>query len=391
MNIRLTLAAAALGLALASPSNADTIYVTGSTAFRTAFTDAVYTLMTANSGTCTACYSTPGTEGFRDATRIVFSGNINGVPTTIKTVWNGSVIGIQALANPASLTTPLTYLPGAELTQVTRGGVYPAYTYTGAKLSAETPVQHDADIGMSDVFQTSTTFTSPVLTYDKRVAVIPFIFVGCNNIDDVGIDNITPLQAQLLWGAGRVSLSLFTGNSADNKDGVNPGKEVFAFGRNNDSGTRLTMLAEMGKGATSGVIQYTFDTVKNEFKFATPTANNGVSGSAQATQLSDPDYGANVGYAIGMLGLADAAPALTAGAQKLKWNGVPFTEDNVRSGKYSVWGYEHVYVRNGAPTITPIADTLVNEMRLHPGEAGIVLSTMNVQRSTEGGLIDLND
>ncbi|WP_035612895.1 hypothetical protein [Haloferula sp. BvORR071] len=397
MTIRNTIAAAALGLALASTSQADTIYVAGSTAFRTAFHDAVFSLMTAGGNKCNVCYATPGTEGMRDASKTVFSGKINGVDTVIKCAWSGSVGGISGLTAPASVNN--TFLPGATLTEVTRTGIYPAYSYTGATASAETAAAHAADLGMSDVFQNSTTFTTPVLDYDRRVAVIPFLFVASDNsetagVNHVGFDNITPLQAQLLWGAGRVSLSLFTGDKADNKPtppaAANPGKEVFAFGRNNDSGTRLTMLAEMGKGATANVLQYSYTPGTN--LFSATASNAGTSAVNQATWLSDDDFGPTVGYAIGMLGVADAAPAIASGAQALKWNGVPYTADNVRYGKYTVWGYEHLFVRNGAAaTVTDIADALATEMTENPGEAGIKLDTMNVQRGSEGGLIDLND
>ena len=393
MNTRTTLLKAAVGLGLISMAHADTVYVAGSTAFRSAFHDAVFSLMTAGSGTCTATYQ--GSD-FRSAAKAVFTGSIGGVPTTIKVAWSGSVGGISGLVNPAS--TVNTFLPAASVSAVTRSGTYPNYTYSGGVSgNTETAVAHAADLGMSDVFQNSTTFTSPALSYDANLAVVPFIFVASDNSDTAGVsgtgfDNITPLQAQLLWGSGRVSLSLFTGNPADNKPSlptVNPGKEVFAFGRNNDSGTRLCMLAEMGKGALSGVIQYSYDTTLNTF---TNTGNLGTAAATQAAWLADDDFSGTVGYAIGMLGTSDANTAVAGGAIRLKWNGVPYSDDNVRSGKYTVWGYEHLFAKNGASQpILDVADALANEMIDNPGTAGIELDTMNVQRSSEGGLIDLND
>lgn len=114
---------------------------------------------------------------------------------------------------------------------------------------------------MSDVFQSSTPFTSPSLTAASGngtsfVGVVPFVFVvnadwaGANAGQGAGALNVTPQLARDLWVNGYMPLALFTGNHSDE------GTFVFALGRDNDSGTRLTAFAETGIGVFSTVSQW---------------------------------------------------------------------------------------------------------------------------------------
>ncbi len=388
-----TIFAAMLGFGLVSAAAADTIYVTGSTAFRVSFSDAVVTKMLENSGTVTAAFS--GTS-FNSATVQVISGTINGVPTVIKTNWTGSVEGVQALVEPANRSE--NYLTSPTLVSLTRSGTYPTYSYSGGTPSQATSggslSSHIADLAMSDAFQNSTVYTSPALVSDYKVCVIPFKLVASKNSNTAGasgngFNSITPLQAQLLWGSGRVSLSLFTFNPADNKPAlptVDIGKEVFAMGRANTSGTRLASFAEMGRGAISNTVQYSFNGTT-----WTSQGNGGSSGSTVAGQLALP-ASSSTGYGIGYLGLTDAKTATDAGARELKWNGVNYSPSAVQNGQYSFWSYEHLYASNDAsqPALD-VAAALAAQISNEPGLAGLSLVGMNVQRSAEGSLIDLND
>jgi hypothetical protein len=344
-------------------------------------------------GTVTAAYS--GTS-FNSAAMQVISGNIDGTPTVIKTNWTGSVEGVQAVVEPANRTE--NYLTNPALLSLTRSGSYPTYSYSGGtnNLAVTGPgvSGHIADLAMSDCFQNSTVYTSPALVNDYKVCVIPFKFIASENSNTAGasatgFDNITPLQAQLLWGSGRVSLSLFTFNSADNKPplpSVNIGKEVFAMGRANTSGTRLVSFAEMGRGALSNAVQYSFSGTA-----WTSQGNSGSGASTVATQLGLP-ASSSTGYGIGYLGLTDAANAITAGARELKWNGNSYSAANVQNGKYSFWAYEHLYANNDASQAAlDVAASLAAQISNEPGAAGLSITGMNVQRNTEGSLIDLND
>lgn len=401
MIMKKSILTAMLGLGLASFASADTIYVTGSTAFRTSFVDAVVTKMLENSGTVTALHTGSNAAGFSSATRQVISGNIDGVATTICTNWTGSVEGVQAVVQPTVRIE--TYLTGSG-TSLTRTGTYPTFTFSGGTANPSAPAAaHAADLAMSDCFQNSTVYTTPALTTDYKVCVIPFKFVASENSNTAGasgtgFDNITPLQAQLLWGSGRVSLSLFTFNSADNKPAlptVNVGKEVFAMGRANTSGTRLVSFAEMGRGALSNTVQYSFNGTSSGGTAGaggwTSQGNGGSGASTVASQLGLP-ASSSTGYGIGYLGLTDADAAIAAGARELKWNGVSYSAANVYSGKYTFWAYEHLLANNNASQAAlDVAASLATQINAQPGAAGLDSSLMNVQRSAEGSLIDLND
>lgn len=101
---------------------------------------------------------------------------------------------------------------------------------------------------------------------------------------------------------------------------------------------------------------------------------------------------------IGHVGLGDALTATTNGAKELSYNGVFFSEDNVRNGKYTDWGYLHVYNKSGAITTgansqTAVRDAIIAQMgsNMQPfgatAPSGIDVNTMLVSRSEDGGLV----
>lgn len=378
MKTKNTILAAAFCVGLSSFASAETLYVTGSTAFRSSFVASVVHLM---GNSCQAKWSTGATV--TAANQSVFSGTISGVPIIVNCNWTGSVTGIQSLTNP--LDTVETFLPETGLGSLTLTG-YPA---SPAFSPASTPgtgfiaVAGKADITMSDVFQSSTTFTNPPLA-DTTVAVVPFKLLAGKGAP-TAINNMTPLITQLLYGSGKISQALFTGLAADNN------KFVYALGRDNGSGTRLTVMAESGKGALNPVVQYS-TTNGTSYTLATSGGNGGSgSGSGVATMLGFTTA-ASTGYSIGYLGLSDAATAITAGAKELTWNGVAYSPAAVQGGQYTMWGYEHLFIGAAATANDQtVANAIAAELTTTPGAAGIALGTMNVQRGSEGGLIDLNN
>jgi hypothetical protein len=98
---------------------------------------------------------------------------------------------------------------------------------------------------------------------------------------------------------------------------------------------------------------------------------------------------------VGHLGLNDASVAVAAGAKELTYNGVAYSQDNVRNGKYTAWGYLHVLNQTGALSADQILarDAIVSAFgtSLLPFgatvEAGIDTGTMVVSRSEDGGLV----
>jgi hypothetical protein len=376
------------GLAVAAFSNsafADiTIRITGSTAMRSQVDSALITLG----------YSRDAYIGSSDSgsSRQIYRKGTTGNVTTIKTSWSGSVAGVQAIAQ--NLTT-LTFLPD----NASGGGLLSnAATETGA-----------ADIAFSDVWQQATIFNSPLLA-DTFVGVVQFRWV---TNEGSPITNITPQQVRVLYESGKLPLSFFTGNSAD------ASKNVYAMGRDPDSGTRVTAFAETGLGTNPTVLQYkatapsgamteifpypattkfgvslgigndgessggTLATYMGATSAATPvrTASGVTAGEVAAAQI----------YTIGYLGTSDATTAVTNGGQIISYNGVnpaagTALADAIKGGSYHFWSYLHCMHGGLTGDKLTFYNTISNTLKT-TASGGIALSDMLVERLSDGGNI----
>ena len=188
------------------------------------------------------------------ATYAEFQGTIGGNVVTIKTHFTGSANGVQAVSNNVAQTF---YGPAG----VTIGGA--AASLTSARhLRARYPrpghrQQNGAapravvpEVALSDVFQTSRPSIHASRRYQHGGG--GSFRLGASN-GSHGITNMTPQLAQYLFTSGFIPLSQFSGLNADE------GNVVIAGGRDPDSGTRLTAVAETGIGVTAVMIQYHAD------------------------------------------------------------------------------------------------------------------------------------
>src|SRR5262245_29004831 len=93
-----------LALAVAATAQAATMRLTGSTAFRSNTHTALQNIFDA--GTCTFAYldNSGGTATISNSSAAIFKGNVNGVPTTIKSHWSGSEGGMQTVAGAPNFT-----------------------------------------------------------------------------------------------------------------------------------------------------------------------------------------------------------------------------------------------------------------------------------------------
>ncbi|BCU75307.1 hypothetical protein llg_00220 [Luteolibacter sp. LG18] len=370
---------AALGFGLVSSASAQTVVrLTGSTAFRSSVHQAILDLMPDE------IYSYTGTAGLGSASQAIFKGTIAGNVVIIKTSWSGSAAGIRDVAQgnnvnflaDAVVTVPAT--PGYG----TAGGT--------ANVAAGTTAEV-AQVAMSDVFQGSTIYTTPTLT-DNKVAAVPFKWIA-NDGAPAALTNVAPGVIQKTFFNGGLPLAVFTGNSADQ------GVTVYPVGRDPESGTRITAMAESGLGAFATVIQYDATVASDEVTDLQPWAATGAptnyvagnNGYSSGGTLRDK-LGAkstNFGVLLGYLGLTDSATAITNGAKELSWNGVPYSATNVYEGRYTFWGYQHLFYKNtltGVPLTT--ATALKNQIIAVPGSAGLLLSNMHVSRAYDGAPID---
>jgi hypothetical protein len=411
MKTKAFFAASALSLAMAPITQADvTINITGSTAFRAVTHQAILNAMT---GETAAWEGTSPTLG--SANKACFKGSVAGITgtTTVNCNWSGSVTGMAAVG--AGVATSGWIDPDtATFASATASPFGNVYAVGAAPKTSVIPT-----VACSDVYQASTTVSAAL--DDVIGGVIPFKMVASESAP-VTLTNITDQLHEALWVQGSQQQSLFTGNAADTN-------LVYAVGRDAGSGTRVTRLAETRYGIAKPVTQWRVTTSSgvasdvrlwpslveeatapsNMANDPTQQGNGGyTSGSVIATIMGSTSASVNIRDAantilvggqnvcfISHLGLSDAATAIAAGAKELTYNGAAYTQDNVRNGKYTDWGYLHVLNKTAALTadqglarnaiITAFGTSLLPFGATV--EAGIDVSTMAVSRSEDGGLV----
>lgn len=390
-------------LALGHSAMADTnVYLTGSTAFRTAVLNTLASpgAIFDASPAPTEAYVGSSANGASIAT---FHGKIGGVLTNIKCSFTGSAGGIFTVANPATATAQF---------------LSDTFNTTVGTVASPTFENHACEVAMSDAFQISSFFPTPTIVNDNIVGIVPFKWVGnysmASNLGgSTPVTNITSQHVKALYsGAYMISVAQLVGSNT----ATDLGSFVFAVGRDFDSGTRITAFADSGNGTTTSPKQWQ--------PFVTPTTNNWIGtdggGHSDTAQLTDTSvtnlrkwnagtsytlYGgsltvqtqdggfasggnlakmmrsdtnnatlkgnlnggilASIGYGatactnaffITYLGFSDANTALAAhvpgttfgsgACKELTYNGVAYSNANIQRGTYSFWGYEHVMFGN---------------------------------------------
>jgi hypothetical protein len=317
------------------------------------------------------------------SSRAIFHGSFGGQPYIIRTAFSGSVEGVRFIANPGPpssaflLTTILGTTAGQSLG-----------TVTASQLADVNDITSRPEIGFSDVFQTSTLYGQPPVSEEASVGVIPFKWFK-NEGAPAGLTNITSLLARALYQSlGELPLSMFTGVGTDTS-------VVYSLGRDASSGSRITAMAEIGHGVFRGVNQYEATVSSGSITDLIPKGNAGSSGSSIAAQLGatwtvpTATEGLPPGTLVAYLGSSDWNAAQTAGAVELSYNGVPYSEANVREGRYTFWGYLHqnrVSMASGSPA-RAFADTLKTNLRAAPGSLLITEASMRVLRDGDGAAV----
>jgi len=431
MKLFKTLATGAALLSIASMANADVIFhITGSTAFRAG---CVTEIQNAINGSATIAPQAYDNSTYTSANNLLWTGS-NGTlgNYTIKASFNGSGAGVQLVSG--SLAIPFI--------SNTESGLVAVPTV------ATTDDVSVPDAAMSDVFQATTGFLGNVPTYlplgtngggsgtkqnhtysaltDNEVAIVTFKPMasasfpqgtGTTFVDYTGTFNVSSYSMRnqvfnATWSNGSTLLSLYTGGTADEAS------VVWATGRNQDSGTRMTYLAEDGYGVNNPVTQY-FPTVTsgtvtavNEYSITTingistlDLGNGGESsGGTVRGYLAYPFESGTAGYAAALtngtnghgyfmtvLGTADSASVASA-AIELPYDGTYFTDTGVQEGSYSLWSYEHEFLRPGlAGTGLTFANSLAHDIKTaatsNLANAGLAASLMQVSRPGDGGQI----
>ena len=366
------------------------ITIAGSSAFRAVINQAVIQLL----GGASKCkYAYTGTGGISGAETAIFEGTTGpNSPYIVRTLLLGSGKGIADVISQTSLADYLD--PTATASDRIVGGkvIDPA-----GKTSFATP-----RFAFSDVEQSITRTPTPALT-GQAVAVLPYVFVA-NPGAPVALTNMTDQLFYLQWALGDLTLSSYTGVPGQNGRIVN-------VGPSSTSGMRGLIQSETKYGPFTQVVQRSgTDPVTGAEGTGSVTAlgNLGDEGYASTaalravlargtTALNIDGEGAQNVTLIGYLPLSDAA-ALTdvtggagVGAVDLKYNGVAYSEGNLRNGAYTLWSYEQLYQ---APSLsseeTSFGSAIVTKISeaLNPQTNGVRLSDMNVMRyGGDGGVV----
>ena len=419
----------AIALFCVATVNAQTeVYITGSTAFRSAATVAIRNIFDAAPAVQVAFSNNSTTP--TGANQVIYVGNIGAAPYIIHTSWSGSEAGIQTVAGAPTFN--VNFLPDA-----TCPGSCSNYPGTAVAAGSDA---HVPQVAFSDTFQTTSQFrgTFNGVTYatlneaagtssghGSPVGIVVFKWCADNGAT---ISNITAQQARALYNIGRRPLALFSGLAADE------GSIVVAMGRNPDSGTRLTAFSETGIGALTTVNQFQPQTsasvlvnnvTQTVSKFVVWPAEtiNGVpvtafhSGYSSGGDLSKAmravttnpvavtvgtvtgSYAPGTITRIAYLGQSDAdANLLNAGSPppgvELSYNGVHLgvfanyeTANVITEGQYTFWGFEHVLYNTSTipPAVKTAADLLATD--LHDTDSPVRLSAMRATRTTDGATV----
>ena len=371
------------------------VYITGSSAFRGALMAYLRGKLTNTRATFDKATNADPTLSVDASSFIVMSGNWdadNSHRTTFFLSFTGSVAGIRDVAGPVAqtfLVKPSDFETNDNYKLATSPyGVKATVTKNADGSLASPAFPHNADFGFSDVFQESTIYTNPLI--DTPVAVLPFTWITAPGGSAAGITNMTPQIAQTLFKTGTLSLSLFTGAAGD------ASKLVYALGRTDDSGTRMSAMAETGVGVSATLKQYY--PVGNPVTSYTYQGNGGyVSGGDLSTIMKNATTAAN-GFNVSYMGISDADATTPSGAAYLSHNGVLYSTDlatakaQVTEGKYTFWCYEHLIDRSDltdADDALKVLNKLKNDLptAFTSTRKTIRLDEMNVYRTTDGDTV----
>lgn len=435
---------AAAALAVGETVSAQTIVnITGATAFRTATLNTIKARFNASGQPWKLVHdqNAANNQSFNGATLSIFEGTFPGVSgtTIIRTSFNGSVEGINALVN--SPAADPNYLQTNVLTSVTAavGGNSENGAGNG-KGGVNSPVEAaQSHIAFSDVAKAASPFKNNNLqpTANSECGVVVFTMVGSESLPAT-VTNLNTQNFRALLQRDQ-PMSFLSGDPAD------ANKRVYATGRNDGSGTRTTYMAETMAGITTKVNQYLVggtsgDNITKIYRIPAGGSNtvlaSNVTGlsAANASTVWGQDVDGNGGYSSGstlrsdlartstnvlvydadgsvlengidialvsFLSASDATTARTGGAKILGYNGVRLDEyatngaitnvsdlRKITNGLYTAWSYQQMYRRNDITSGDRV--TVYNGIKtnLVLGGSGLLISQMNAGREIDGGVV----
>jgi len=418
-NMKNILAAALVAAAIGS-AHAETVYITGSTAFRGA---ANLALQSMSGMTLLASDNTV----IKSAGNLLFT-NSGGYFVNVH--WSGSEAGIQSILNTNAV---FGYFPED-------GSAGSAGTNSVSPAGATN--NHYAQIAFSDTYQATSVFNGkkagdgfnyPNVAADTQVGVVAFTYIASKGFPTNGV-SMTASTAQNLFANGFCNAALLTGNSTNTND------VCYLLGRNIDSGTRLSTLIITGTGVASTIHQfavatsYTTNANGTATLTGTTTTNtlisypvetiNGISsraegnsgyssggtlcgffakqfapqptfvvdGATNSTPLGGV-YNGNT-YLIGYAGQSDANGQVANGLVILPYEGVLPSTNAIAQGQYPFWSYEHcmkgAYKTSHSDNFYTSLVSQVKSTTTATLTPNVALGDMVVSRLVDGGVITQN-
>ncbi len=412
MKINKTISAMGCVLGLAAASQADnTVYITGSTAFRAQIFNALTDMGLGVQGGATS-----GNNIF------TFTGTISAhLPSPSNNV-------ALATGGDSSVTVYCSFTGSSEAINSLGNKVSPTYTnYAGASPVAVS-YPNGGDLGMCDVAETSTPYPTPAVneiippdaaasSYGAGVAIVPFTW-ACS-VDASGkIQNVTPYIVNDAYANGTEALSYFTGNPSD------ANTFVYAVGRTNDSGTRITGLLDVGYNTQDTVVQWALGTagvcpgvgpnsgtIQAGLTYQNVANDGYVSGGSVVKALNVAGTGDAIGYlgwpdanslkngAVPVLYQGENPTTLSAAPTAGTWTGGTTTWNiaGVANGSYTYWSYEHMYESTAVASGSfvdefghDLAEALEFEIIQFTAhgtgiQTALTVGEMNVHRNADGG------
>jgi hypothetical protein len=343
--VLLTLASSLLGITAAYGQVELTI--TGSTAFRSITIDRSASLFDAGSYVGVTNDAANGKITMSGTCSNIVS-SLRNTPVKIRLSFSGSASGMLAVQNQTPISTSET--PGVNVNKV-------------------------PDLSLSDVYPSSATPPIPESAFDRFViGVVPFLLVKNNALS--GVNSLTREQGVLLMTAtGPFGMpASYLGGGAG---------QVYLCGRDSGSGTRITVEKVLGFVGTP-------------LLWGTNTSGGWTTTNGYSSGGTLRGVLAAKAEAVGYLGISDYN-SVSNSVSQIAYNGVYYSEPNVATGKYGLWGYQHMVNRAGglSPNQALVRDALKSAIT-NPGFQStnalynvsfVRLDQMQVERGTDGGTI----
>jgi len=383
---------AAIALTGGAAYSQTVVNITGATAFRAAANTSIIALL-GGAGTTVYAFDTTTGASAGATNRAIYSGNVAGVGAVIvRASWSGSTAGIASVASG----TPVQVLKTTTTMTIAGNG------FAAAAGDFETA---PASFAFSDVAQSASTTLTPTLT-GSTVGVVPFQFVANQSAwNHAGMTNMTDQVMNAIYSTSEVPLHFFTGVVTDTK-------RVLACGRNNGSGSRATVLGETQYGFFRAVQQFQnnqttqhngsgsidrLDFVGNAGNSSNSFLANLMKGTSGAVDLYDAGAPYETDLDCLLLTYLTQSDVLLAvadpdgagplrGAKALTYNGVSYSDDAVKNGAYTLWGYQWLYQASSiTANETTFRNVFLSTIPANLGTAAIPIPQMNVTRSGGDG------